>query len=40
MTTMREDGWEKICQGVTTFEEVLRQTQRDIVENGDAPEES
>lgn len=29
MTTMREDGWEKIKAGETTFEEVLRQTQRE-----------
>lgn len=29
MTTMREDGWNKVCRGITTFEEVLRTTQRD-----------
>lgn len=34
MKTMREDGWEKLVAGVTTFEEVLRVTQRDYAENG------
>jgi len=32
MRTIREEGWDKICQGVTSFEDVLRQTQRDEVE--------
>ncbi|MCX7765708.1 MAG: hypothetical protein N2246_03260, partial [Candidatus Sumerlaeia bacterium] len=26
MQTMRQDGWLKICMGLTTFEEVARQT--------------
>lgn len=29
MRTMREDGWEKICAGQTTFQEIFRQTQSD-----------
>jgi type II secretory ATPase GspE/PulE/Tfp pilus assembly ATPase PilB-like protein len=29
MTSMRDDGWAKICSGITSFEEVLRTTQRD-----------
>jgi len=29
MQTMRNDGWLKICLGVTTFEEVARQTPRE-----------
>jgi type IV pilus assembly protein PilB len=33
MTTMRDDGWQKICQGITSFEEVLRQTQSETLEN-------
>jgi type II secretion system protein E len=27
MLTLREDGWKKICLGLTTIEEVLRETQ-------------
>jgi len=27
MRTMREDGWEKIVRGITTLEEILRETQ-------------
>jgi len=27
MRTMREDGWEKIVRGITTFEEIIRETQ-------------
>jgi general secretion pathway protein E len=30
MKTLREDGWEKVKQGVTSIEEVLRVTQEDI----------
>jgi type II secretion system protein E len=29
MSTMRNDGWLKICLGVTTFEEVARQTPKE-----------
>jgi general secretion pathway protein E len=29
MTTLRQDGWLKCCQGVTTLEEVLRVTRED-----------
>lgn len=29
MRTMRQDGWAKICAGVTTFEEVTRQTPKE-----------
>jgi general secretion pathway protein E len=29
MTTLRQDGWAKACQGLTTVEEVLRVTQED-----------
>jgi len=29
MTTMRQDGWFKICLGLTTFEEVSRQTPQE-----------
>ncbi len=32
MATMRNDGWLKICLGVTTFEEVTRQTPRESKE--------
>ncbi len=32
MRTMREEGWEKLKLGLTTFEDVLRQTQRDEIE--------
>jgi general secretion pathway protein E len=27
MTTLREDGWQKVAAGVTTADEVLRVTQ-------------
>ena len=27
---MREDGWRKIVNGLTTFEEIIRQTHMDI----------
>jgi type II secretion system protein E len=30
MTTLRQDGWARACQGVTTIEEILRVTQEDI----------
>lgn len=33
MKTMRQDGWLKICLGVTTFEEVSRHTPRESAEN-------
>jgi type II secretory ATPase GspE/PulE/Tfp pilus assembly ATPase PilB-like protein len=29
MTTLRQDGWQKCCLGVTTLEEVLRVTRED-----------
>ena len=29
MTTLREDGWEKVISGVTTVDEVLRVTKMD-----------
>jgi type II secretory ATPase GspE/PulE/Tfp pilus assembly ATPase PilB-like protein len=29
MATLRQDGWQKCCQGVTTLEEVLRVTRED-----------
>lgn len=29
MTTMRQDGWLKICMGVTTFEEVAKHTPKE-----------
>jgi len=29
MLTMRQDGWLKICMGLTTFDEVARQTPAD-----------
>ena len=32
MSTMRNDGWLKICLGVTTFEEVARQTPSETKE--------
>ncbi len=31
MITMRKDGWLKVCLGLTTFEEVARETPRDSV---------
>lgn len=36
METMRSDGWVKICLGVTTFEEVSRQTPRETEESTEA----
>jgi type II secretory ATPase GspE/PulE/Tfp pilus assembly ATPase PilB-like protein len=30
MTTLRQDGWNKCCLGVTTVEEVLRVTHEDM----------
>ena len=29
MVTLREDGWAKVCEGITTVEEILRVTQED-----------
>jgi type II secretory ATPase GspE/PulE/Tfp pilus assembly ATPase PilB-like protein len=29
MRTLRDDGWEKVKQGITTVEEVARVTQED-----------
>ena len=29
MTTLRQDGWNKVVQGVTTIDEVLRVTKED-----------
>jgi type II secretory ATPase GspE/PulE/Tfp pilus assembly ATPase PilB-like protein len=29
MATLRQDGWTKACEGVTTLEEILRVTQED-----------
>ena len=29
MTTLREDGWDKVLRGITTVEEILRVTQND-----------
>ncbi|MBI1785259.1 type II/IV secretion system protein, partial [Candidatus Sumerlaeota bacterium] len=34
MITMRRDGWLKICLGLTTFEEVARETPRDVAVQG------
>lgn len=31
MMTLRQDGWRRVAQGVTTVEEVLRVTQTDEV---------
>ena len=40
MRTLRQSGWERVCEGTTTFEEILRVTsESDIVEaieTGDA----
>ena len=33
MSTMRRDGWTKICMGLTSFEEVSRSTPKDSEEN-------
>jgi len=32
MKTMRQDGWLKICAGITTFEEVAKHTPRETAE--------
>jgi type IV pilus assembly protein PilB len=32
LQTMRQDGWFKICTGITSFEEVMRQTPRETAE--------
>jgi len=32
MKTLREDGWQKVLQGITTVEEVLRVTRQDDIE--------
>ena len=40
MQTMRNDGWLKICLGVSTFEEVTRQTPRESQETIKAEMES
>ena len=32
MLTLRQDGWAKVIQGITTVEEVVRATQQDEVE--------
>ena len=29
MVTLREDGWAKACEGLTTVDEILRVTQED-----------
>ena len=29
MTTLREDGWDKVSKGITTVEEILRVTLND-----------
>jgi type II secretory ATPase GspE/PulE/Tfp pilus assembly ATPase PilB-like protein len=29
MVSLRQDGWAKACEGVTTIDEVLRVTQED-----------
>jgi type II secretory ATPase GspE/PulE/Tfp pilus assembly ATPase PilB-like protein len=29
MVTLRMDGWQRACEGVTTVEEILRVTQED-----------
>jgi type IV pilus assembly protein PilB len=34
LVTMREDGWMKICLGLTTFEEVARETPRAEISGG------
>ena len=31
MNTLREDGADKVVEGITTIEEVLRVTQEDLV---------
>ncbi len=32
MRLLREDGWIKACQGITTVEEILSTTQGDVVD--------
>jgi hypothetical protein len=39
MISMRQDGWMKICMGLTTFSEVARQTPKDIPLTGGAQED-
>ena len=31
MVTLRQDGWRRVAQGITTIEEVVRVTQTDEV---------
>ena len=31
MQTLQQDGWQKVSQGVTTVEEILRVTQDDEI---------
>ena len=33
MRTLRQDGWAKVLDGITTAEEVVRVTQQDEVES-------
>jgi type II secretory ATPase GspE/PulE/Tfp pilus assembly ATPase PilB-like protein len=33
MRTLREDGWNKALQGITTVEEVMRVTRQDDIES-------
>jgi type II secretory ATPase GspE/PulE/Tfp pilus assembly ATPase PilB-like protein len=33
MKTLRNDGFEKVLKGITTVEEVLRVTQKDLIED-------
>jgi len=33
MQTMREDGWNKVCRGITSVDDILRQSQRDDIES-------
>ena len=30
MVTLREDAWAKVCEGITTVEEILRVTQEEV----------
>ena len=34
MQSLREDGWEKVAEGTTTIEEVLRVTATEASRNG------
>jgi hypothetical protein len=39
MVTLREDAWAKVCEGITTVEEIRRVTQEEVFEvseNGSA----